>query len=109
MEKDKMKKIIICITVVAVLLVGVFFWQKTIRCKKTGLTHKNAIKVAIKKLQVDFKKVSFSLKDEAFDNNDKIWILTYHAGDCVVDVIVNRCGASDIGGLTEGCLSFQKK
>jgi hypothetical protein len=102
------KKIILSVLILAALPFAAYFIEKAMRCKEDGFTREGATEISIRKLETDFS-LPFSLKKELFNDKDKSWMFTYQEGDCIVDVIVDRCGASDIGGLTGECMPFQKK
>jgi hypothetical protein len=102
------KKVILPIFAIAVLLVGGYFLNNEIRCKESGLSRDKAVEIANEKIKIEFNEVGFLLKNEQFEDSDKSWLFTYHTGDCAVDVIVDRCGVSDIGGLSVKCQPFQK-
>jgi len=101
------KKAIVYLLAGIVFLVGIYFSDKAIRCSKNGFTRSDVIKIANEKLEIDFNAY-FLLKDEQFDNDDKSWNFTYSVEDCVVNVIIDRCGVSDVGGITEGCFPLQQ-
>jgi hypothetical protein len=107
--EDRMKKkLILPILAIAVLLFGAYIINNGVRCKKSGLMRDKAIEIAYDKLKIEFKKAGFLLKNEQFEDSDKSWLFTYHEGDCVVDVIIDRCGVSNIGGLSAKCQPLQK-
>lgn len=111
MKVKKTKEIVISviISVIVLFFVSAYFWDKAKRCEANGYTRENANKIAMKKLEIDFNNFSsFMLKNEQFDEYDKNWMFTFKNDGCNVDVIVDKCGVSDIGGLTENCFPLQK-
>lgn len=84
------------------LLATVYFIDETIRCSSNGQKRIDAIKYSNKLLEVTFNNHPFSLQSEQFDNFNKTWVFTY-IGICTVDIIVDKCGVVEIGGLTKGC------
>jgi len=93
---------------VIVFTIGFYFVEKVIRCENDGLTRDAAIRIAEKKLSADFKNPSFSLKSEKFQEYGKIWLFIYSNDNCIVAVSIDKCGVSDIGGISKECTAFQK-
>lgn len=88
---------------VCALVIGLLndYWW---RCSSDGLSREDALKFANEKLSIQEKKYStteFTLKSAQKDGSD--WTFVYSAKDCTIDIIINKCGVADVGGLTRGC------
>ena len=97
--------------ILAIALISIYLFDRMARCTGKGLAREDALKIATKKLNVDFKSTSpndFVLDKEQFETDAGVWIFTFRAKECTVMVDVDSCGASDIGGITQSCVRLQK-
>lgn len=87
------------------LAIALFIYQSRIRCSTNGLSKDAALAVASEKL--------FSLKKRysnqlfvlvASQEIDGEWIFRYTGKDCIVDIVVDKCGVTDVGGLNQACI-----
>jgi hypothetical protein len=95
----------------ALSLIGIYLFDRMARCTTNGLAREDALKVANKKLNIDFKENSsdkFVLDKEQFETDTGVWIFSFRTKECTVMVDIDSCGASDIGGITESCVRLQK-
>ena len=92
--------------VVGLLIIGLLILDNFVRCKVNGLVRDDAIKVADRRLKTKFKghylENSFVLQSEQLED-DKSWLFVYTGKDCVVGIIIDKCGVADIGGWSKGC------
>lgn len=62
--------------------------------------------VAAEKLHTQIKRYDtkdFALESAKLQNGD--WMFTYATRDCTVDIIIDKCGVADVGGMTKECLA----
>jgi hypothetical protein len=71
------------------------------RCPANGLEKQAAIVIANGSLAERYTNIRLSFLSATRDGTD--WIITYRNERCTVDVVINRCGAADIGGVTRDC------
>ena len=80
--------------------------DRMIACTANGLTRDAALKISNDKLKIHLrsKAPDFALVESQFDTFKKWWTFSYRYRDCNIDIIVDECGVSDVGGLTEECV-----
>lgn len=104
-KKSRLKWITLALMALVLLISTLYIVDRITRCTTNGLARNDALKIADKKLKIQFRDHpsldNFVLVGEQFD--DKSWMFTYQFKDCVVDIIIDRCGVADVGGLSEGC------
>ena len=80
----------------------------TINCTAHGLARDQALAIGVQKLETKFTDhplhSEFKLAEEQFDPSDSSWMFSFRANACVVAIIIDKCGVSDIGGLSKSCL-----
>ncbi|MDD0837951.1 hypothetical protein PSQ40_05135 [Curvibacter sp. HBC61] len=100
-----LRKVIVigALTLIFLVVVSILhdYWW---RCSSGGLSRDFALAIANEKLSAQEKKyqtAEYSLKAILHHGDD--WMFTYEVKDCTIDIIVNKCGVADVGGLTRGC------
>jgi|SRR5882762_11690764 len=95
--------------VIALLLFGIHVYDRMTHCTGKGLERKEALRIANEKLKIDFRgNEEFSLEKDQFEADRGWWTFTFRLKECTVKIIIDNCGASDIGGITEACVSRQR-
>lgn len=92
-----------CVALVCAL-VGVVLHDYWWRCSSDGLSKEAALTIANEKLSNQDKQIStdhFVLKSAQKEGSD--WLFTYSAENCTLDIVINKCGVADIGGMTQSC------
>lgn len=91
-----------------IALLSIHLIYKMTHCRANGLARSEALIIADRKLKTEFRgsflSSEFTLEKERFENYDKSWVFTYRARNCKVDIVIDNCGVSDVGGMTEGCI-----
>lgn len=109
--KSRIKRLALVLIVPVLILAIVYIADRMIRCTTKGLSRNDAVKIADKKLKTQFRNNpsvdEFVLVAEQFDNRS--WMFSYQLKDCYVDIIIDRCGVADVGGLSEGCIARTQK
>lgn len=112
MRLQKVKWIMFVFIALTLLVFGIHFTDRAIHCKMDGLSRDEALKVANWKLGIQFRKSAllyqFKLTAEQVES-DKSWIFTYRTDDCVAYIIVDKCGVTDVGGLSKNCVFKAEK
>ena len=108
---------LIIIIGVAILFISMeFLWRET-NCKAEGWERNAALEHADEKLKVTFESPAYSfdekvaLEDFVLVNEQfsyGLWSFSYRAKDCFVDIIIDKCGISDIGGMSDACIPPKK-
>lgn len=108
MQLQKIKWIVYVFIALVLIALGLYFTGIKKHCKAEGLSREEALKIANWKLGIQFRASTllrqFKLAAEQFES-DKSWTFTYRADDCTAYIIVDKCGVTDVGGLSEGCIS----
>ncbi|RZI77647.1 MAG: hypothetical protein EOP38_28395 [Rubrivivax sp.] len=91
-----------------VLLVTSLLHDYWWRCSSGGLDRDDALKIAKERLE-DLEKrygtKEFVLKASEKESTD--WLFTYEFKGCTVDIIIDKCGVADVGGMSSGCSRSQ--
>jgi hypothetical protein len=87
---------------VVVLFAG-YFW----RCR-VPLSPQEAISRATMKLEYLNRNHAFgdslpALVDEKYDSKQKTWMFTFRNGACTVEILVDRCHGTNVGGVSQAC------
>jgi hypothetical protein len=85
-------------------LVANHFW----RCGGIALSREEALRRATAQLKYINRKNTLGttlpkLAEEQYDPKQQTWIFTFRSNTCTVDIVVDRCHGTDVGGLSEGC------
>ncbi len=78
------------------LLMRDYWW----RCSSTGLDEQVARNIAEEKVK-RYGQANLALQYFQKDGSD--WTFSYAGKDCIVHIVVDRCGIADIGGQTHRC------
>lgn len=93
----------------ALLFIGIavyFIDDAELRCHNEGLTREAALKISDERLQTKTKRNRTDgrfVLQSAQHEEDLSWIFMYRADECTIAIIVDKCGASDIGGISSNC------
>jgi hypothetical protein len=92
--------------VLITFVVCVHYVDRMLRCKADGLSRDEALVIANWKLGIQIKDSDllrrFKILSDQFESG-KVWSITYQAEDCLIIINVDKCGVTDIGGLSRGC------
>jgi hypothetical protein len=104
-------KWILAIVIVVLAIIGVFL-QEERRCKKDGFEYKEAELNANKRLNYLAKNYIFEnmiIKSTIKSDYDKNWTFAYiDNAKCEVMINVDECGATDVSGVSNSCVSAKK-
>lgn len=104
-----MRVVALIVVLVALSLLGFYVYDRVHRCTLHGVPRKAALPVAEIKLRVTLANypsvAEFKLIREQFDKTDDTWVFDFQENDCEVSIIIDKCGVSDVGGLSKGCLN----
>lgn len=93
-----------------------YIWRAT-NCKEGGWDSHNALIHANDKLKGTLESAPHLFKKDLFFNDFTVssklfqspdWIFTFSSKSCFIDIIIDQCGASDVGGISEGCFRDNK-
>jgi hypothetical protein len=110
-QMNRKIKFILTITIGLLVIFGVYL-QEEKRCKKDGVEYKEAELNANKRFNYLAKNYYFDnmiIKSTKKSDDNKNWTFAYiDKAKCEVMINVDECGATDVSGVSNSCVSAKK-
>lgn len=104
----QMRKTLIIFILIAILAIIVLnYFENSVRCKLGGVEYEVALKKSQSQLDETIKYLDeikdFALVKTDFDDTSDTWVFEYRYKNCIIYINVDKCGYTDISGISGNC------